>query len=235
MKKGFSLIELLVAITIFSGVMVLSLGAFARSATSAYKVSASREKTETARRIVDQISNDFQYIYTPQPMTSDVNIGTYTSIESSCGDPAVIKGFCVNNNKIELLLRFPSEITYVRKVYRYSQIDGADWKLSATEQRGCTFHLSGGATQPSRQLKNCTPDIPTERIMLDITKHVLAEQTTVFSGLSVVDPIGGIPNVQRAFLQINLQVKPAGPAATCASLTGDSCYQLKTTLTAGGV
>lgn len=236
-RPGFTLIELLIAIVIFSGVMILSIATFARSATSSYKVSAVREKTEAARRIVDQISNDFQYIYAPQPKSGDGDVGKFNDSPNHICAPTgnvTVKGFCVDGNNIELLLKYPGDSTFVKKIYRFENIAGADSKITVQEERGCTFNLNAdGTTAANRQLQNCIAG--TQRDVIDINKYSIDNQTTVFSGVSVVNPTTGALATERAYLQINLKVKPRGVSVTCANLTGDSCYQLKTTVTAGGI
>ncbi|HUD21136.1 MAG TPA: type II secretion system protein [Candidatus Saccharimonadales bacterium] len=104
-KKGFTLIELLVAVTIFSGLIILAIGAFARSAISAEKTDALRSKTEAARAVMDQVSNDFRYVYA----------NNYT-IDSSA-------------NSLSLTIKFP-DATYSKKIYRY-----ANDTIQVAEQR----------------------------------------------------------------------------------------------------
>ena len=92
--KGFTLIEMLVAVTIFSGLIILAIGTFARSAISAEKTDALRSKTEAARSVIDQISNDFRYVN---------------------GNDFVINS---NTNQLSLTIKFPDG-TYSKKIYRY--------------------------------------------------------------------------------------------------------------------
>lgn len=230
--RGFTLIELLVAITIFAGVMILSLGAFARSATSAYKVSVTREKTEAARRIVDQISNDFQYIYAPQ----DPTLGLFLD---NCGTSAgniTIKGFCVattvgpnTESSAQLLLKYPTDSTYVKKTYRFKQRAVANnWTIYVNEQRNCSFNPSGGIHQ---LVGGCGSSGTLGNDLLD-SKFVLSAESTAFNGESFW-PV----DLLKGFIKVNLSVKPVANATTplCRDLASDSCYQLKTTLTPGGI
>jgi prepilin-type N-terminal cleavage/methylation domain-containing protein len=222
-RPGFTLIELLIAIVIFSGVMILSIATFARSATSSYKVSAVREKTEAARRLVDQISNDFQYIYAPQTG------GLYSN--DDCTTPpahANIKGYCLlgTSDGIDMLLRYPGDTDLTRKRYKIDST-GSRSTLVVSEMRGCNINnpITGGAGScPTGQLQNSqnTRDALDSKFALDYTAS-----SPVFSGASVLGS-------ERGYLKIDLTVKPLG-STTCTNLSGDSCYRLKTTVTAGGV
>lgn len=236
-RSGFTLIELLVAITIFSGVMILSLGAFARSASSAFKVSATREKTEAARRIVDQISNDFQYIYIPQSDSNNQIIGQFSD---DCA--AKIKGFCfttgegANPSSAELLLQYPGDTKFVKKVYKF-MARSTSQSIFVAEQRDCEFDYSGAITNTPKALTNCLT-AGTLKDMLDDKKYAIdaVSLISVFDGLTVLAGAARIPP-QKGYLKINLKIKPVNntPDFCTSNPSGDSCYQLKTTLTPGGI
>lgn len=99
MKKGFTLIELLVAVTIFSGLVILAIGAFARSAISSERTDALRDKTQAARSVIDQIGNDFRYVYI------DNNKQEHFSYSDT-------------TKELKLTLRYPDD-SLVLKTYQY--------------------------------------------------------------------------------------------------------------------
>lgn len=107
-KRGFTLIELVVAISILSGLLVLSIGALARSTASVSTTESVRERTEAARNIVDMISNDFQNIY-----FADVGFPT-----NGGGYVTVNNGFSLQTpNNLTIVVKYPNNNNLFVKNY----------------------------------------------------------------------------------------------------------------------
>jgi prepilin-type N-terminal cleavage/methylation domain-containing protein len=68
-KPGFTLLEMLISVAIFSGLVILILAVFVRTASSQARVSVLREKSEAARSAIGRITNDFQYLYLEKSIT----------------------------------------------------------------------------------------------------------------------------------------------------------------------
>lgn len=107
-KSGFTLIELVVAISILSGLLVLSIGALARSTASVSTTESVRERTEAARNIVDMISNDFQNIYFAD-LNFPTNGGGYVSVNN---------GFSLQTpNNLTIVVKYPNNNNLFVKNY----------------------------------------------------------------------------------------------------------------------
>src|SRR5579864_6205111 len=74
-KPGYTLVELLVSVLIFSGIIVLAIAAFARSVNSGTRSNTVRAQVEAARSTIDQLTNDMHYA----DMTDQVS-----SLDSTC-------------------------------------------------------------------------------------------------------------------------------------------------------
>lgn len=206
-RPGYTLLELLVSIAIFSGVMIMALGAFARSANSTAVSNVSREKAEAARSLIDQISNDFRYISTDA---------------APPGCPAASKGFCVNPaafvsvpSSVSMLLKFPGQDTYVVKSY---YVTNSPHTVRQIESRGCQLAA----------LNLCQPLVANSNTILD-SKYLLEGDSVlgqaVFSGRAETANDSG-------YLGINLVLQPK--TATDCDAAG-TCFELTTTLVPGAI
>ena len=117
-KEGFTLLELLVAVTIFSGLMIVVLGSFSRSAFSLAGVNSLRQRSQAARGVVDTIGNDWQFLYLQNSDRSQ----SVNFIDNDAGFQNIqYRGFSLStdNNRLLLLLKYPDQSTteLVRRVY----------------------------------------------------------------------------------------------------------------------
>lgn len=209
-RAGFTLLELLVAITIFSGMIILAFGAFARTANSAAQSNTVRERTEAARSLIDQISTDFRYV-----VETETPAGCLAPPQVPVG--GVWKGFCLNPvsqalNSVHLLIQYPNETTFVGKTYFVTTV-GSNFTVQVAEQRDCV------------SANDCAATIVGAKTSLTTT-YVLDDQN-VFSGQAQT-PLGD------GFLRLSLTIKPAGTAAKCNQISTGSCYKITTTLVPGG-
>lgn len=125
-RNAFTLIEILVAVSIFSGILILSMGALARSTRSASTVEGVRQKTEAARTVIDQISNDFQYLFQG---------GSYMS-----GLATVVPlptGFQVSgvNQVLDVMVRYPNNAAVFHRRYELAEISGRN--TITVQQESC--------------------------------------------------------------------------------------------------
>jgi len=59
-NKGFTLLELMVAISIFAGLIILVVGSFASSVSYQRRVKVNREVSQSARNVLDSISREVE-------------------------------------------------------------------------------------------------------------------------------------------------------------------------------
>ena len=94
-NKGFTLLELMIAISIFSGLVVLVVGSFASSVNYQTRVKVNREVSESARSAIDAIAREVNL-----SLNEPVSVNTTTPIKypnQSEGKP--VYNFAVLNNK----------------------------------------------------------------------------------------------------------------------------------------
>lgn len=224
-QPGYTLIELLVAITIFSAVMIISIATFARSATSAVRSNALRERTEATRALVDQISNDTHYV------------DTSTLVTQEGETPANYKGFGnldinpLNSQKFVLVLRYPGEAAtdLVRKVYEVKEQDG-QMTLLVRENRGCRIDV-GKLTCVSPPLGQEEPqNLLSNKFSLDS----LDTSKPIFR---VFDELAAAAAGTSAYLQLALTIKPIDYAQVPCNddqMPAGVCYSVQTTLVVKG-
>ncbi len=223
-KGGFTLLELLISVTIFSGLVIIVLGGFARSASSTAKTALLREKNQTARTLIDQVTTDFEFIDTTREV---VDIDTTTHL----------RGFALEGggDDLVMLLHYPTapDNQYVRKEYKVTFLsnDSARLTLTLNEHRDCSV----AGTQ-----LNCTG--PTGGGDLLNSRYALNNDTnsafeTKFSGLVPASAVSQNPPV-NGYLSISLTVKPLEyKNIPCSSGSGQQvpggvCYKVETTLNA---
>lgn len=216
-KPGYTLLEMLIAVTIFSGLLILILGTFARSASSSARVSILREKSEVARSVMSQITNEFRYVYFDanfqENPTTPLERGYY---------------FKSGGSGLVMVLRFPGSNTdqLVRKEYSLVT-DGSSARLMAMENRGCRLNGS---------VLNC--ETGAGRANLDVlpSSYVLNHDPInqpVFSGR---EPEPTVVNAPTGFLKLQLAVKNKDYSQTlCSALPVGTCFKVETILAAGDV
>ncbi|OGD63930.1 hypothetical protein A3A71_01945 [Candidatus Berkelbacteria bacterium RIFCSPLOWO2_01_FULL_50_28] len=215
-KSGYTLLEMLVAVTIFSGLLIIVLGSVASSSSSAARTSVLREKTEAARSLIDQVSNDFRYIYT-DTSTGDTNGGpTFT-------------GYYFTTNGMVMLLKFPSTSSteFVRKEYSVKTIDNR-LTLAVDENRSCELRGNNNNV-------HCDPNGRAgERDLLSGQFALNGGATDFLSDLSGLTIPDGAATEQNGWLKINFTVKPIDYAPlNCENSTQvpeGTCYEIATTL-----
>lgn len=241
-QPGYTLLELLISIAIFSGVMILALGAFARSATSTAKSNVVREKSEAARSLIDQISNDFRYI-----SKDALPSGCLPDAKYAPGSGSDAKGFCVNPvnttvfthtvpSSVVMLLKYPGQNTYVAKKYYVSE--QAPYTIMAIEVRDCTLEEItrpgwGAYNEPCNtvfELSGNNDGRYSSQPLLD-RRYVLFG--TTFTDVEKVFTGKPETKTNSGYLGINLVIKPRGDGNVDCKVSG-TCYELKTTLVPGG-
>lgn len=212
--KGFTLIELLVSVAIFSGVVILTLAAFARSADSSIRSSAVRERTEAARTIVDRIGNDLQYTYTDQPFTAGPTECSATGLDAY--------GLNFSDSCIFMLLRYPGFAIDEIVLHKYERTS-VDGKLSIylEEATGCEVINKAIICDPARSGQSS--DVISDKF------SVVDEQPN-FSGISPAMAMQGAGTTP--IINVAVTVKPTSFTGACS--TGPtSCYTIKTSFVPG--
>lgn len=220
-KTGFTLLEMLISIAIFSGLMILILGVFVRTASSQARVNVVREKSQAARVAINQITTDFQNIYY-KPVT--------------LGDPVnnnyQFTGYYFSSDVLHFLIKLPnkSDNELVFKSYSSTAVGGnnSSRSLEVREFRGCRI-TDDGKLYLTQGPSKCTGSGNAAYRSLLPSGYVLDNRLPLFSGL--------YPNQdppRTGFLNIALAVKAEEYVSQlCSALTTGTCYKVQTTLTAG--
>lgn len=217
--KGFTLIELLVAVAIFSGLMLVVLGSLSRSSLTLASVNGLRERSQAARQIVDQISNDWQYVYNRDlkikfPAKSDIldiENGYYTD---------------TNKGKLIMVLKYPRQDELTVKYYHLRPVSTIPH--SGEFRKGCknadTLDISAG----------CDTVIYTGLHPLLSARFGLDDDRANGYG-SYFQATRPVDNKTTGMLKVELTVRPAvyEASVSCSSLPKGTCYKLSTTLTQG--
>lgn len=221
-RQGFTLLELLVSVAIFSGLAVLTIGIFARSAISSLKSGASRERTEAARSVVDRINSDLRYVYTDEEVTNPVG-------DPNCvGAGTVFMGYdfspVSSPRCVKMILKIPRQFGYTYKIYSVEP----DGMVLLTERRGCTL-------TPAKVL-DCAAGTRADNLSIlnDKYRVELVGPTSVFDGINPSEARTGTPPT-TPYLKTALTIKPADLTAACAPDNKSKCYTVSTTITTGAM
>ncbi len=227
-KPGFTLLEMLISVAIFSGLVILILSIFVRTASSQARVNVLREKSEVARSAMSRIKNDFQYLYMDKAVT--------------LGDPGdngrVFKGYYIDNstgsNDVVMLLKYPNkgdgQFVYKRYSTERTGVASRSRTFNIREFRDCSVDANGNLFLTTTT-SACRFNSVTNQSVLP--EGYLLDDRTVFSGLEPdANPL------RTGFLKLALNIKPAEyEAAYCSasSVPDGACYKVETILTAGGI
>jgi len=218
-KGGYTLLELLISVSIFSGLVILILGTFVRSTSSSAQVSVLREKSEVARSLMSQVKNDFHYVY-------------MTDFKDTSNGPTY-RGYHVGADQLIMLLRFPNgtDNQLVRKEYTASAIPGSQSKSAdfmLKESRNCSLDQN--------KLLNCPLNNGIDSVSILPEGFVLNYDQLnepVFGGLNVDTTI---PTAPTGYLKVQLTIKPSDHLAEyCAEVEKGTCYKVETILAAGNI
>lgn len=210
-KPAFTLIELLVSVAIFSGVVVLALGAFAHSANSSIKSTAVREKTEAARTVVDRIGNDIQYIYTGNPFTTG-NLDCESGVAGSIG-------LHFSGNCLVMILQYPGASDTELVLKRYIKTTLGDKETVFLEEAN-NCNVTTGAIE-------CDP-IRSGGLNDLISDKFVAEGSVVFSGIT---PKKANQDNTTPLLKVGVTVRPIS-SNSCSDVP-NPCYTIKTSFVPG--
>ena len=218
-KPGFTLLEMLISVAIFSGLVILILSIFVRTASSQARVNVLREKSEVARSAISRIKNDFQYIYMEKPVT----------LVDMSGAESVFKGYYFTGfNDLVMLLKYPNkgETGYAFKRYT-TEKDGTNFSrtLKVREFRDCEF-ING-----KFRLDSCDYDSGMSMSLLPDGYYI--DDRTVFSGLEPDEN-----PLSTGYIKLALNIKPAEYVKQYCnhpSVPDGACYKVETILTAGGI
>jgi prepilin-type N-terminal cleavage/methylation domain-containing protein len=215
-SRAFTLVELLVAVAIFSGVVVLTLGAFARSADSSIRSSAVRERTEAARSIVDRIGNDLRYTYTDKPFASGPTECSATGLDAY--------GLNFNDDCLIVLLRYPGESATRLVLHKYER-KSVNGKVSVylEEADGCRV-----TNAPVKEII-CDPERSGQESDVISDKFIVDDEEPLFSGVSPASAMLG--NI-TALINVSVTVKAVG-TGSCTVMPG-SCYSINTSFVPNG-
>mgnify|MGYP001580645432 FL=1 len=212
-KPGYTLIEMLISVTIFSGLLIIVLGAVATSSSSSAKVSILREKSQAARFLIDQISNDIRYIDTSIELKVDGN--SYN-------------GYMVTADRLVMALHLPNtdkNSELVRKEYQIKLIANDRMTVMLTEWRHCRLDL--GQLLDNCDQKSEPTDILSSVFILNKDANVFPSE---FGGITVEAAENENPPISP-FLSIVFTIKPVEfKKLSCLNIDNGICYKVSTTL-----
>lgn len=219
--EGFTLIELLVAVAIFSGLIIIVLGSIARSSLTLASIDSLREKSQATRKIIDQISNDWQYVY-------NRNL-TLKFSSSSTQDQGITSGYYSSGDgrRLIMVLKFPRQYNLTVKDYQIS----SDLKvITLSEFRAVCENNNSLYLYQDPTICPRLVSIPLGPVLAD--RFSLADNSPDYR--SYFQAATPTPN-QTGKLKIELTIRPAVYQASqsCADLPKGTCYKLSTTLSQG--
>ncbi|MDO8649834.1 MAG: prepilin-type N-terminal cleavage/methylation domain-containing protein [Candidatus Berkelbacteria bacterium] len=212
-QGGYTLIEMLISVTIFSGLLIIVLGVVATSSSSSAKVSVLREKSQAARGLIDQISNDLRYVDTEAEFT-DSNTR--------------YKGYVVESTRLVIALSLPNadpEWPFVRKEYTIETVSNR-LTIRLLEERKCKI---------TNFEWDCNPAFRSPVTDLLDSAYTLNQEAgfpSEFGGINVVDAEQLNPKISP-FVSITFTVKPSDYTASCSAEPG-TCYKVSTSINSGG-
>lgn len=223
-KKAYTLIEMLITVAIFAGLLIIVLGSFATSSSSTAKVAGLREKSGAVRVLVDSIATDFRFLYRDR-VFKDNEFGPPAGRSCQMDNGAcVFTGYLVDTDRIVMALLYPgddNQTELVRKEYRINNIKGRN-SVWIEERRGCGLNGSHNWTCDREQTVDLLPE-----------SYELNRGTTLnsgFGGLTVFEAANVPPVGVTPFVNLNFVIKPVGDICSNSAST---CYEVRTTLNVG--
>ena len=222
-RRAFTLLELLVSVAIFSGVIILSLGAFAHSANSSLKSTAVREKTEAARTIVDRIGADIKYVYTGENNDSDFNV---TPRECGNVQGVLALGLHYTSSCLAMLLQYPGvdENDLTLKVYKDFIGTSGEPSIGLVEYSECEI-------DDLNKNLNCIGTGGPSNLISD---RFMVDNLLIFSGMTPIEARDAMPDQKTPILGVEVTVKPVN-SGTCPNPgeRPNPCYTIKTSFVPG--
>jgi|GEM_PF-1432876 len=224
-RGGYTLIEMLISVAVFSALVIVVLASVATSSSSSAKINALREKTEATRKVVDQISNDFRYLYTDKAVNDNAN-----------GNPNFIGFYFIDGvDGLVMLLRYPGTTAdgLVRKQYVIEPINGRS-TITLQESRLCRVVEPQDNLECERNQNSDLLDLLASQFVLNRAVGPGGYQ----SRLSGLDIQRANQSSENGYLVIELTVKPVEyQTIPCNSAQAPSgtCYSVRTTLNAGSL
>ncbi len=212
--NGYTLIEMLISVTIFSGLLIIVLGVVATSSSSSAKVSVLREKSQAARALIDQISNDLRYV---DAKAEFIDNNTH------------YKGYVVESSRARLVIALglpnaDSQWPLVRKEYTIETVDSR-LTIRLLEKRKC--RITNFVWDCDSAFQSPVTDLLTSAYTLNQEVGFSSE----FSGINVIDAEQLNPKISP-FVSMTLTVKPSDYTASCSTESG-TCYKVSTTINVG--
>lgn len=210
--RGYTLIEMLISVTIFSGLLIIVLGVVATSSSSSAKVSILREKSQAARALIDQISNDFRY--------ADTSISL--KVEN---DPTEYGGYYTTSERLVMAMHLPNtdkNTGLVRKEYNIKSFNGRT-TVTLKEGRGCK-------AVDYLDFNNCAQQsIETDTLS---SAYVLSREAPSFSSEFGGLMVGENPAI-TPFVSLVFTIKPSDLTQPCSEADSGTCYKVSTAINAG--
>lgn len=222
MSRGYTLIEMLISVAIFSALIIIVLATVSSSSSSSARVNSLRGKAEAARSVVDQISSDFRYIYTEKAVTDTEGL-QFVGYYFSGGRDALV-----------LLMKLPGQSELIRKKYAFNQRNGR-WTITLEEFRQCTVDDSGILSCSEESSTTQPLELLSEQFQLN--RKPGSQYDSFFGGLTLLEALAKDPP-ENGYLELALTIKPTEYGSLdCDDLQVEAgtCYGLRTTLNAGAI
>ncbi|MDP3993147.1 MAG: type II secretion system protein [bacterium] len=212
-SRGYTLIEMLISVTIFSGLLIIVLGTVASSSSSSAKVSLLRDKSQAARSLIDQISSDLRYV----DLTANVN---------DSGD----RGFLIDSTartSLSMVLLLPGEDKDTGLIWKHYKIEVYNARRTLTLEEGRDCQRAAFVV-----FNDC--DFKSDKTDLLSDSYTFAQETGYSSelgGLNVLEAEQQIlpkPPISP-FVSMVFTLKPTGQTGSCESNPG-ICYKVSTTI-----
>jgi len=225
MSRGYTLIEMLISVAIFSALIIIVLATVSSSSSSSARVNSLREKTEATRSVVDQISSDFRYIYTEK---------TVTDVEGEL----FFSGYYIDGNgeTLVLLMKLPGQSELVRKKYALTRQNGR-WTITLEEFRRCTVEVETEVLECPEGESRTTQPLELLPEQFQLNRKSGSQYDSFFDGLTPFEASMKNPP-ENGYLELALTIKPTEYGSLdCGDpqVGAGTCYSLRTTLNAGAI
>lgn len=216
-SRGYTLIEMLISVTILAGLLIIVLGTVAASSNSSAKVGTLREKTEVARTLIDQISNDFSYVDTRAIFT-----------ENGTTD---YRGYFQDSERLILVLHLPKTDATTQLVKKDYQI-----VIEQPQQRATLKLTESRACKIETKTLVCSQPTAPQSIDLLPGSYALSQESkpyeSSFGGINIFNALARTPAISP-YITLAFTLKPVEMTANCGTEAG-ACYKVSTTLNVGG-
>ena len=223
-SKAFTLLELMVAVSIFAGLIIMAIAILTRSSASSDRVSDLNIKSQEARKIIDAISSDFRYVnqnngsilidrgYLPgsDPATQNITVNGFALYTAST----------LQKDQLIMVGKYPGQTNKANvTVYYFTKDASSNYSINVkkyTDNLVTDYGVSG------KTLNVTDSQINSSSVAINFTKDTVDSDKQVFINSNNV-------------LAVDFYTKKSDFTDQCtnAATPVGTCFEIKTTLNEG--